>query len=360
MATAGCDPHRETFTVGIVDDTGRELAVDSFDNTPAGFHDAVRLLTDHDVDRVGIEGSGSLGRHLATALGAAGLAVLEVPPRRSAQWRKADRRHKTDRADAVSIARLTAADPALGPAKIPTDPAFAELEVLVEHRRSLTNRRRRLLAEADTMLCALPVALTSHIPRRGTASRRLRALLEHPPVGTDPAVTARVGWLIELAAEADTLTARIRHLDGRLDVLVDRLGSTLREEVGIGVVGAAELLARIGDPTRFRSEAAFARWNGTAPVAMSSGEANRPPHRHRLDRGGCRRVNSVLHVMAITQAGCDPRARAYLKRKRNSGKSNREARRALKRRLSDRIIRRMWRDHHHALALASPSAARAA
>jgi transposase len=31
---------------------------------------------------------------------------------------------------------------------------------------------------------------------------------------------------------------------------------------------AAEIVVRAGDPTRFASEAAFARWNGTAPVEV--------------------------------------------------------------------------------------------
>ena len=353
MAIAGCDPHRESFTVGIVDDAGRETAVGSFANTPAGFDEAIRLLGEHDVSRVGVEGSGGLGRHLATALAAAGHVVVEVPPRRSALWRKADRRHKTDRVDAISVARLTTADPDLGPAKLITDEGFAELEVLVERRAGLTNRKRRLLSDVDAGLCALPVALTGHVPRRGSAERRLRVLLAAMPVTDDPAVLVRLAWLEELAADVETVAARIKTLDARLEVLVAQLGSTLRDEVGIGVVCAAEILVRVGDPTRFADEAAFARWNGTAPVAASSGEADRPPHRHRLDLGGCRRVNSALHIMAITQAGRDPHAAAFLERKRANGKSPREARRSLKRRLSDRIIRRMWHDHQRRHLLAA-------
>ncbi|MGH8914613.1 MAG: transposase [Acidimicrobiia bacterium] len=31
--------------------------------------------------------------------------------------------------------------------------------------------------------------------------------------------------------------------------------------------------------------------------------------RHRLNRGGNRRVNAVLHIMAVTQLRCEPRAR---------------------------------------------------
>lgn len=53
--------------------------------------------------------------------------------------------------------------------------------------------------------------------------------------------------------------------------------------MGIGLIGAAELIAEVGDPSRFRSESAFARWAGIAFVATSSGEGQGEPTRHRLD-----------------------------------------------------------------------------
>ncbi len=68
------------------------------------------------------------------------------------------------------------------------------------------------------------------------------------------------------------------------------------------------------------------------------------PAKHRLDFGGNRRVNSVLHIASVTQARQQPEAIAYLARKTSQGKTRREARRAHKRHFSNRIIRRMWRD----------------
>jgi Transposase IS116/IS110/IS902 family len=61
----------------------------------------------------------------------------------------------------------------------------------------------------------------------------------------------------------------------------------------------------IGD---YRDAAAFAAANGTAPLPASSGQV----HRHRLNRGGNRQLNRALHLMALVQARCDPRARSYL------------------------------------------------
>ena len=114
---------------------------------------------------------------------------------------------------------------------------------------------------------------------------------------------------------------------------------------------AAEIVVRAGDPTRFASEAAFARWNGTAPVEVSSGEGDGDPVRHCLDLHGCRAVNRALHIASVTQSGRELRATEFLARKRSEGKSAKEARRAHKRRLSNIVIRRLWADHAAALAV---------
>jgi transposase len=63
--------------------------------------------------------------------------------------------------------------------------------------------------------------------------------------------------------------------------------------------------------------------------------------RHRLNRTGNRRLNAILHRIALTQARCSPAARAYLERRISEGKTRREAIRALKRFLA-RALWRQW------------------
>jgi len=90
--------------------------------------------------------------------------------------------------------------------------------------------------------------------------------------------------------------------------LTARAGSTLAELCGIAGRSEAEPLVEVGDPRRFAGEGGFARFNGTAPLPASSAEGDGRPERHRLNRGGNRRVNAVLHRMAVTQLRCDVRA----------------------------------------------------
>lgn len=136
-------------------------------------------------------------------------------------------------------------------------------------------------------------------------------------------------------------------MDKEISAVLNKLGCTLTEIHGVGVVTAMELHVEIGDPMRFHTEAQFARWCGTAPVALSSGEGHGPALRHRLDLGGNRNVNSILHIIHVTQIRCHPPARAYIARKTAEHKTKRDARRAHKRQLANVIIRHMWADSRH-------------
>nr|WSZ13595.1 IS110 family transposase [Streptomyces canus] len=92
------------------------------------------------------------------------------------------------------------------------------------------------------------------------------------------------------------------------------------------------------------SRAQFARWCGAAPLAVSSGEGHGRARRHRLDVGGNRKVNSVLHTVHVTQIRCHEPARSFMGGKISENMPKRSARRARKRQLANVIVRHMWRD----------------
>ena len=109
---------------------------------------------------------------------------------------------------------------------------------------------------------------------------------------------------------------------------------------GIGVLTAAKLLGETADITRFRNKDAYARHTGTAPLPVWSGNRTR----HRLARTGNRQLNCAIHRIAVTQGRCHPDARAFIERRIASGNTPSEARRALKRRLSDLVYRDLLHD----------------
>jgi transposase len=86
---------------------------------------------------------------------------------------------------------------------------------------------------------------------------------------------------------------------------------------------------------RIRSEAAFARLAGCAPIPASSGQTVR----YRLDRSGDRRLNRALHMILVTRRRTHAPTIAYLTRRMQDGKSRREANRCLKRYLARSLYR---------------------
>ncbi|MDT0305334.1 IS110 family transposase, partial [Streptomonospora wellingtoniae] len=135
-------------------------------------------------------------------------------------------------------------------------------------------------------------------------------------------------------AEAGDLSARIAGLEARIRHLVEPLAGHLLAIPGIGPVSAAVLLGEIGDITRFPTAAKLAAHTGCAPIPVSSSGRDR----HRLCRGGNRRLNSVVHIAAVVQRQRHPGAGALVERLEPS-KGKRGAYRVLKRHLIDVIYR---------------------
>jgi len=145
---------------------------------------------------------------------------------------------------------------------------------------------------------------------------------------------------VEEVADLVATDARLKALTKELAAAVRERGSHLMDLRGIGPAGAARILADVGDVARFPDRNHFASWTGTAPLDASSGERIR----HRLSRAGNRRLNHVLHMAAIAQIRLDSEGRTYYLRKIDEAKTRKEARRCLKRRLSDMVYRQLVAD----------------
>jgi transposase len=92
---------------------------------------------------------------------------------------------------------------------------------------------------------------------------------------------------------------------------VRALAPALLEEPGVGPIVAAQLLVAWSHHGRVRSEAAFARLAGVAPLPASSGQTIR----HRLSRGGDRQLNRALHTVVLHRRRHDPQTRDYIARR---------------------------------------------
>jgi transposase len=115
-----------------------------------------------------------------------------------------------------------------------------------------------------------------------------------------------------------------------IETLTRSLAPQLLDQPGVGPLAAAQLVISWSHRGRIRSEAAFARLAGCAPIPASSGQTIR----YRLDRSGDRQLNRALHMTLVTRRRTHPPTIAYINRRIEDGKSRREANRSLKRYLA--------------------------
>jgi transposase len=215
----------------------------------------------------------------------------------------------------------------------------------------------------DGVRAALRVLIASrdHINNERTAAiNALLALLRVVDLGVDARgtinasqITAIAAWRSrteELAtgiarAEAVRLAKRVRAADEELSAVTRQMTALLKtspaagllDKPGIGPVTAAIAFAAWSHPGRVRSEAAFASLAGVNPIPASSGNTVR----HRINRGGDRRLNRALHMAVITRMRMDPDTRVYVEKRIAEGRTLREIRRSLKRYLSRQIYRQL-------------------
>lgn len=326
----GADTHARNNTVAIIDtSTGAVIGSRSFPTTAAGLARAVRWGKKHDSELLAVvEGIGSYGATLARAADQAGLTVVEpstMPARQTG---------KDDGTDAIRIARsvLGVDDDKLRQPRL-DDGERAALRVVVAARDHMTRERT-----------AAVNALTALVRRV-----RLGVEARHPLSCQQIGQIAR--WrgreepidMVIARAEAIRLATRVTALDDELGDNINTMkrllsvspAAVLLDETGIGPVTAAVAYTAWSHAGRVRSEAGFAKLAGVCPIPASSGNTVR----HRLNRGGDRRLNQALHMAAITRMTHHPETRVYVQRRTEEGLTNKEIRRCVKRYLARRIYR---------------------
>ena len=331
MAVIGIDSHKDTLAACLADGAGRAVAHRSFDNTSEGCAGLVAWARSAGAERVGIEGSGNYGRPAALALQDAGLAVVEVPPQMTAAGRRGQRTGtKTDPGDALLIARIAGRDEDLPPPR--PDGPLEDLRSTVRYRRELVKARNQQTNRLHADLEQTRVGYHRQIPSKLTGPKALTRAsnLLRGDTGTRAGIARRrIRHIRELNRQIADLAKEIAALVNNTTA-----GTALCSIYGVGPLVAADIIAETGDPRRFATKARYATANGTAPLAASSGRIQR----HRLNRGGNRQLNKAIHTAALAQiAKPGTEGHLYYHRALQRGKTKREAIRALKRKISDRI-----------------------
>ncbi|MDZ4266951.1 MAG: IS110 family transposase [Mycobacterium sp.] len=340
MVVVGTDVHKRTHTFVAVDEVGRKLGEKVVKATTAGHHTALAWAREQFGEELlwGIEDCRNLSARLERDLLTAGQSVVRVAPKLMSQSRASARtRGKSDPIDALAVAQAVLRHPDLPVAT--HDEISRELKLLIDRREDLVaqrtstiNRLRQRVHELDPAAEPKPATLHRAKPRAVLAAW----------------LDTQSGLLAELAR--DELTDVIR-LSQAIDALAARIGDRVHTVApallalpGCGELTAAKLVAETAGISRFRSEAAFARHTGTAPIPVWSGNT---AGRVRLNRSGNRQLNAALHRVAITQLRIPGSAgQTYYRKRLADGKATKEALRCLKRHLARTVYQRLHTDEN--------------
>ena len=257
LPVGGIDPCQDTFTVGIVDGHGVEIAIETFANTAASYGAETCSLAARGVERVGagVGGVGSPRRDRAGRCGvrpprSPGLAVRgPAPLTATGQDRRRRRRQPQPgrfwpnrRSGTSRRWRSTT----------PSSPRSRRCSSTAELWQAA---RTLMLHHAADQISKLPTEVRDQLATCGKTESRLGRLEQiNPDTATTAAGTHRLGWLQALIDQDQAARRQIRLLERLIDELLDRHGTTLRDEPGIGTISAATLLCEAGDPRRFNRD----------------------------------------------------------------------------------------------------------
>lgn len=335
----GVDTHAKTHTYAVIDAKNSAVVkVKQFPTHQAGLARALAWIAKYPgLLLAAVEGTGSYGRLLTTALIEAGIDVAEVkPPPKATRAGEG----KSDPIDAQAAARGV-----LGThtGKLLTPRASGPrnaIRVLLAGRRATEATRTRLTNALHALLRTNDLGIDA------------RATLSTAEYQTIAGWRARTGEDLDTRIcreEATRMAKEIRRLKAELNANYDRLEAVLKEFFpdvldiyGVGPISGAQLVASYSHKGRVRSEAAFAKLAGTAPLPASSGNTTR----HRLSRYGDRQLNSALTRILNTRLSHDKRTQDYRDERLDRKVNNSEIRRTLKR----YIARETYRKLEHIMA----------
>lgn len=342
---AGVDSHKESLAIVVIDSVGKEVDRFSVDNCTASFEAAVKKVRRHGKAVWGIEGTGAYGRLFADYLCAAQLVVYEVPGRLTKRHRAfGTRPGKSDPIDARAIAEAVLREhDRLG--RYYGDDVHEELRLHYDHRDQLIHARVQAINRLRTAVFRLEMG---NLPRDCYREKALRLIEQRARriKAFSPVVAAVMKELEFVIAAIRLYNEQITEVERAIHPLASKF-SGLLEITGVSSIVVAGIVGHAGDIRNIRNADAFAMRAGSAPLPFASGKTDRM----RLNKGGNRQLNRMLHTMAVVQRRIAGHAgQEYYRKKLREGKSPMAALRSLKRRLATIVYYRLVHDYHAILA----------
>ena len=252
----GVDTHKHEHVAVAINGLGARLATARAAANQAGYAELLSWARQLGaIEAFGIEGTGSYGVGLASFVRRQGLHVVEV---NYCDRRKRRNNGKDDTLDAETAARSVLAGIATATPKT-ADGAAEMVRQIKIARDAAVKARSAAIITLKTLIVNAPDALRETL--EPLADRQLidRCTAFRPGDIINP-TTSMKHALRALATRWRMLPAEIATHDEVLDTITLTAAPTLHEAFGIGTDSVAEMLIVAGDnPTRIRSEAAFAK-----------------------------------------------------------------------------------------------------
>jgi transposase len=218
-----------------------------------------------------------------------GIARLVADPMNEA-WRWSKVKRKTDRDDALKLARMAALGE-LPTAHVPSAEA-RQYRGLVAYRHRLVGRRTAVCNHIRALCQAHGVLLPTAQKAWTKAGRQLLAGIARPLAATTPADLWRGELALELSSleSLDALLADAEHALDRAGEANERV-RLLETIPGVGRRTAEVIAAYLDDPHRFRTAGEVSAYAGLVPRQFQSGQTDR---QGRITKRGPRLLRAVL------------------------------------------------------------------
>ena len=151
--------------------------------------------------------------------------------------------------------------------------------------------------------------------------------------------------LKQLIDRMNFLDKQIEALDIEIMKYYEQFDCYLHTIPGIGIIGAATILAEIGDISRFKNSSALVAFAGIDPTVRQSGEFN-STHNHMSKRGSPY-LRHAIFLAATTCSFHNSPLNAYYKKKRDQGKHHLTATGAVARKLTTVIYAVLQYSKHY-------------
>ncbi|MDR2620570.1 MAG: IS110 family transposase [Propionibacteriaceae bacterium] len=337
QVVVGVDTHKYFHVAVVLNNIGGRLSSIVVSTDKAGFQQLLDWATSFGtVFKFGIEGTSSYGKTLTSFLRNRGYQVIEAarPERRLRRGNG-----KTDAADAEAAARGILSGTASAIPK--SHDGYVEMlrELKVAYSSAVKMRTQTFL-RIDGLLVGAPEELRNKT--LGLSNKQVAQVCAglRPPVKLQTPQDALKCALKTLGQLWLTLNKETNNLSKHISGLTQQIAPQLLDLVGIGPDTAAEILIVFGDNLeRIKSEAAFAKLAGVAPIPTGSGLT---AGKHRINHGGYRQLNAALYRAAITRLHYYQPSINYAAKRSTEGKTRKDIIRCIKR----YIARDIWKTLH--------------